>query len=171
MNSIKESEKAYIAGFLDGDGCINAQLVRRPQYRLLFQVRVSITFFQSTKRHWFLLQLHKLLGCGYVRKRNDGISEYCVVGIASVSALCQELIPYLRLKRAQAILISTMLPRLSRHQSASDFLACCELVDQIGDLNDSKKRTITTCLVRKEFDLLFPVETSEIKNIGDIASG
>jgi hypothetical protein len=94
-----------------------------------------------------------------------------VVGISSVSALCKELLPYLRLKRAQATLISTIIERLSRHQSQEDFLALCELVDQIGDLNDSKKRAITTCLVRKELDLLFPVETSEIKNIGDIASG
>ena len=171
MNLINESEKAYIAGFLDGDGCINAQLVRRRGYRLLFQVRVSITFFQSTKRHWFLLQLQKSLGCGYVRKRNDGISEYCVVGTTSVSALCKELLPYLRLKRRQAALVSTIIGRLSRHQSVSAFLDLCELVDQIADCNDSKKRTITTCLVRKELDLLFPVETSETKSIGDIASG
>lgn len=187
MNSINESEKAYIAGFLDGDGCINAQLVRRHEYRLLFQVQLSITFFQSTKRHWFLLQLHKLLGCGYVRKRYDGISEYCVVGIASVSALCKALHPYLRLKQRQATLTSTIIERLSRHQSASEFLALCELVDQIGALNDcipkgnrkageasalgTKNSTVTTCLVRKELDLLFPVETSETKNIGDIASG
>lgn len=94
-----------------------------------------------------------------------------MVGIASVSALSKELLPYLRLKRGQAALIFTIIERLSRHQSKADFLDLCELVDQIGDLNDSKQRTITTCLVRKELDLLFPVETSEIKNLGDIASG
>nr|YP_001315085.1 putative site-specific DNA endonuclease [Chlorokybus atmophyticus]ABO15127.1 putative site-specific DNA endonuclease [Chlorokybus atmophyticus] len=170
MNVIKESEKAYIAGFLDGDGCINAQLVRRSGYRLLYQIRVSITFFQSSKRHWFLLQLHKRLGCGSVRKRNDGISEYCIVGIASVSAVCEQLLPYLRLKRRQAVLICTIIKSLSRHQSKEDFLSLCELADQISFLNNSKKRSNTACLVRKELDLLFPVETSDTK-VGDTSSG
>ena len=45
-------QKAYIAGFLDGDGCINAQIVKRPDYKLQFQIRVTLTFFQKTKRHW-----------------------------------------------------------------------------------------------------------------------
>eukprot|EP01047_Picozoa_sp_COSAG01_P000436 COSAG01_NODE_8_length_44037_cov_102.614593_10_plen_59_part_00 len=44
-------EKAYIAGFLDGDGSINAQIVQRKDYVLKFQIRVSVTFFQKTTRH------------------------------------------------------------------------------------------------------------------------
>ena len=32
-----------IAGFLDGDGSIYAQIVKRYDYRLKFQIRVSIT--------------------------------------------------------------------------------------------------------------------------------
>lgn len=41
----------YIAGFFDGDGCINVQIVRRVDYKLKFQIRFSVTFFQKTKRH------------------------------------------------------------------------------------------------------------------------
>ena len=44
-------ERAYIAGFLDGDGSINAQIVQRKDYALRFQIRISITFFQKTSRH------------------------------------------------------------------------------------------------------------------------
>ena len=56
MTHLKNEQKAYIAGFLDGDGCINAQIVKRPDYKLHFQIRVTLTFFQKTKRHWILLQ-------------------------------------------------------------------------------------------------------------------
>ena len=35
-------ERAYLAGFLDGDGCLNAQIVRRVDYRLKFQILITI---------------------------------------------------------------------------------------------------------------------------------
>lgn len=52
-----------------------------------------------------------------------------------------------------------IVPKLSRKQDKHDFLLLCELADQIGLLNDSKRRTITCALVRET--LLFPVETSD----------
>lgn len=124
-------------------------MVSRPQYRLKFQIRLSITFFQSTKRHWFLLQLQKELGCGVVRKRNDGISEYCIVGANNVAPLCTLLLPHLRLKRRQAQLVLQIIAKLSRTQDKDEFIMLCELADSIGRLNDSKKRTITAAVVRK----------------------
>jgi LAGLIDADG endonuclease len=88
LSTISDISKAYLAGFLDGDGCINAQIIRRTDYRLGFQIRVSLTFFKSTKRHWFLIKLHKQLKCGSIRKRKDGISEYTIVGATQVECLC-----------------------------------------------------------------------------------
>ena len=48
---LREPVKAYYAGFLDGDGSILAQLVRRQDYVYKFGIRVSIVFYQTTKRH------------------------------------------------------------------------------------------------------------------------
>ena len=154
--------RAYIAGFLDGDGCINAQILRRTDYRLGFQIRVSITFFQSTKRHWFLLTLQKKLPGGSLRKRKDGISEYSIVGPNLVQRVCEALLPYLQIKRRQAVLILEITKRLKKNQSQEDFLTLCHLVDQVGELNDFKKRTRSAALVKSEWQKLFPVETSEI---------
>lgn len=42
---------AYLAGFIDGDGSILAQLVKKEGYRYHFQVRVQVLFFQKTKRN------------------------------------------------------------------------------------------------------------------------
>jgi hypothetical protein len=51
LKRLSPLELSYIAGFLDGDGSIYAQIIRRPDYRLRFQLRVSISFYQKTNRH------------------------------------------------------------------------------------------------------------------------
>lgn len=168
--------RAYYAGFLDGDGSINAQLVRRVEYRLGFQIRVSITFFQKTTRHWFLQKVASFFPGGTLRKRKDGISEYSLVGPARVSQMCASLLPFLQIKRRQALLVLEIVSRLKKDQSKQDFLALCKLVDQVGELNDSKKRTHSLDFVQSEWKKLFPVETSEfleskIDGLRDISSG
>lgn len=160
--SLKEIERAYIAGFIDGDGCINAQIIRRKDYRLGFQIRISITFYQSTKRHWFLLYIQKLLPGGALRKRKDGISEYTLCRPQMVQNVCELLLPYLKLKHRQAILVIEIVKRMTRNQSREEFLTLCDLVDQVGSNNDSKKRILFRNIVQSEWDKLFPVETSEV---------
>ena len=45
---MRRVELAYIAGFLDGDGCIMLQLVPRKGYVLGYQIRASIVFLSET---------------------------------------------------------------------------------------------------------------------------
>ena len=97
-----------------------------------------------------------------MRKRKDGISEYSIVGASQVLVLCELLLPYLRLKRRQALLIIQICKTLRKTQSKEDFLLLCNLADQIGELNDSKTRTISSDTVASEFKTLFPVETSDL---------
>ena len=51
LKRINKTELAYLAGFVDGDGCINAQIVKRPDYKFKFQIRFTVSFFQKTTRH------------------------------------------------------------------------------------------------------------------------
>ena len=51
LKRINKTELAYLAGFVDGDGCINAQIVRKPGYKLKFQIRVTLSFYQKTTRY------------------------------------------------------------------------------------------------------------------------
>ncbi|MCX6791682.1 MAG: hypothetical protein NT149_01440, partial [Candidatus Gottesmanbacteria bacterium] len=67
-----EKTKAYIAGFLDGDGSIFLQLVRRKDYIFGYQVRASVVFYQKTSQKKILRWLIHKLRCGYLRDRNDG---------------------------------------------------------------------------------------------------
>lgn len=48
---LTKEELNYIAGFIDGDGCILAQIVARKDYKFKFQIRVSIIMYQKTTRH------------------------------------------------------------------------------------------------------------------------
>src|SRR3989338_3228438 len=115
---LTKEDKAYISGFLDGDGCIMFQLIRRQDYRYGYQVRASVVFYQKTVHadhlHW--LQ-GKLGGLGYVRNRNDGMTEYTIVGLSNVVPVLQLLQPFVRLKRehiAVALKIAKLLPRYKR---------------------------------------------------------
>ena len=90
---------AYMAGFLDGDGCIMAQLVRRNGYRLGFQVRASIVFYQHQSHKEILFWLKGQLGYGYIRDRNDAMCEYAIsraqgsrrgIDLAGSPPSCQE---------------------------------------------------------------------------------
>ena len=166
MNNISERELSYIAGFLDGDGCINAQIIRRKGYKLGFQIRVSITFFQKTNRHWFLLWLQKKLKYGTLRKRPDGISELAIIGNKNVMVVLESLFPFLIIKKKQASLLLTIIKRLSQSQNPQDFLNLCGLVDKFLFLNDSKKRSVTTTVVRNEYIglNLLPVETEDLES-------
>ena len=50
FNHVTTEDKNYIAGFLDGDGSILTQLVKGSNYKYNFTIRVSIVFYQKTKK-------------------------------------------------------------------------------------------------------------------------
>ena len=103
-----EKTKAYIAGFLDGDGCLMAQLVKRPGYIRGFQIRLSMVFYQKQQNIKHLEWLKSKLKHGYVRVRNDGMAEYTIVGFNHVSSVLTIICPHLMLKRKLAKLILQM---------------------------------------------------------------
>jgi hypothetical protein len=143
---MSNEEKAYIAGFLDGDGSIMAQLVSRKDYKLRYQIRVSIVFYQKSTHQDFLLWLKEQLGYGYLRMRNDGMSEYTIVGLREVEHVLTLLYPFLRLKKALAKEVLTIINRhpLSRKMTASKLISLSKLVDKTARFNYSKKRTVTS---------------------------
>lgn len=144
------NHKAYIAGFLDGDGSIFAQLVRRSDYRFGFQIRVSVVFFQKKEKIWFLNKMQKDLHRGTVRIRNDNMAELSIVGHQSVEAFIKEYYPYMQLKKpiARAVL-SIITETRNVGDDANRFLEVCKLVDKTAQLTYSKKRTITSETVRE----------------------
>lgn len=176
------SQLGYIAGFLDGDGSVLAQIIKRAGYTYHYQIRFTVSFVQKTSRRHFLLKLQEELGKGTLRDRNDGISELAIVGWQSVVPLLKQLQPVLRIKLKQANLVLKIIEQLPlTKKSPQKLLELCYLADQVAALNDSKSRTMTAEVVEKHFQDLgliegkkVPVETfskaKEALETGDLIS-
>ena len=150
-----KEELAYIAGFLDGDGCIMLQLVYRHDYVLGYQIRASIVFYQKTQYRSFLEWIKQKLVDGYIRERNDGMSEYTIVGIGPVGRVVKLLYPYLRLKNKQAKLVLEVLSKMpgsGRKIKPELLFLLAKEVDKFADLNYSKRRTNTSTKVKDFFE-------------------
>jgi intein-encoded DNA endonuclease-like protein len=161
---MSDEEIAYVAGFLDGDGSIMAQLVSRKGYRLGFQIRISIVFYQKSNHSDFLFWLKEQLGYGYVRDRNDGMTEYTIVGVREVESVLKLLLPFLHLKQELAGKVIEIIENYPppRKMTAEIMLALAQMVDNTAHYNYSKKRTRTSEDVRQfllENHLIAPVET------------
>ena len=160
-----KEELAYIAGFLDGDGCVNIQLAPRKGYRFGFQIKALIVFYQKTEYRDFLEMLKLKLEYGYVRNRNDGMSEYTIVGVKPVIKILKLLSPYLVLKKPQADLslsILSKMPSAGRHINPQLLFNLSEEVDKFAVLNYSKRRIYTSKQVQEyllSHNFLNPVET------------
>src|SRR3989338_10757671 len=98
-------DKAYLAGFLDGDGSIYARLKPNKTYRYGFQVALYIILFQSKKDRILFEKLCSLIQLGYIRERKDGILEYTINRQDSIMAFLKLVKPYVILKARQAELM------------------------------------------------------------------
>jgi len=157
-------EKAYIAGFLDGDGSIMAQLVARKGYKLGYQIRTSIVFYQKTSHLKHLLWLKERLDYGYIRDRRDGMSEYAIVGLREVEAILKLLVPFLHLKKrlAHGVLAIIAQHPAQRKMTKAQLIKLSKLVDKTAAFNYSKRRTNTSVQVinfLSSHEISVPVET------------
>jgi LAGLIDADG endonuclease len=153
---------AYIAGFLDGDGSIFFQLVRRKDYCFGYQVRTSIAFYQKTENERILLWLKEQFISGYIRRRKTGISDYTIVEPKEVRRVLELLQSYVRLKQEHVRLGLQILDEIPRAVDAVKLVSLCQLVDRFRNINYSKKRVITSEVVEnflKSHGYLAPVET------------
>ncbi len=120
----KEIDLAYIAGFLDGDGSLMLQIKKRADGKNKIRFMATICFYQDTRHQKDLLWIQKILGIGYLSKRNDGMSELRVNGFRQVQEILKNLIPNIKFKKIQAkalfesckILSETKFNKLSKKQ-------------------------------------------------------
>lgn len=140
MLKLTHSQLAYLAGFIDGDGSIYVRLKPNDTYRYGFQIAPYIVLFQSAKDEANFKKICRLLNCGYLRTRKDGILEYTIGRREEISTLIKMIKPYLILKRQQADLLEKILRLKSLVKNAQDFSKVMVLVNQYGELNYSKKR-------------------------------
>ncbi len=79
----------YFAGFADGEGSFNVSLRKRDDHHIGWQV--VLTFNVSQKESYILSQFKKLLGCGRLQTRPDGVYYYVV---SNPRSLNERVIPF-----------------------------------------------------------------------------
>lgn len=137
---ISTIQKAYLAGFLDGDGSIYVRLKPNSTYKFGFQVAPYIVFFQSNKQKQNFNKVCSIIDCGYMRERKDGILEYTINRKNEIIKFLKFISPYLILKQKQAKLMTDILDKKNKVENKKDFNELAKLIDQFRKLNYSTKR-------------------------------
>jgi len=102
VGSRSETNWAYIAGFLDGDGSLMFQIKKRKDGKSKIRFMLTICFYQDSKHDKPLYWIRKILKIGYISKRKDGITELRINGFRQVREILKNLIPFIKFKRKQA---------------------------------------------------------------------
>lgn len=102
MGSRSNTNYAYIAGFLDGDGSLMLQIKKRKDGRCKLRFMCTICLYQDSRHEKTLLWMQKFLHIGYISRRNDGMSELRINGFVQVRDILSHLLPYIRFKEVQA---------------------------------------------------------------------
>jgi hypothetical protein len=142
--SILQTKRAYLAGFLDGDGSIYVQLKPNKTYKYGFQVAPYIVLFQSSKDKKNFEKICSMINLGYIRTRNDGIVEYIIGKQEAIIKFIDLVEPYVLLKREQVKLIRKILIVKSKVRNEKDFKNLARLIDSFRDINYSKTRKLRT---------------------------
>jgi hypothetical protein len=125
VGSLLNTEKAYIAGFLDGDGSIMLQIKRRGDTARGYRFMATICFYQDTRHDEPLYWMRDVLSIGYLSERNDGITELRINGFAEVRQILELFQPYLRFKKLQA---EAMIKACSILEIGINKLSRCQLL-------------------------------------------
>src|SRR5580698_11332570 len=75
----QERLDAYIAGFVDGEGCFHVAIQRNPSTRIGFQLVPEFRVSQDVSRIEVLNLIRKRLDCGMVRQNHKGSRDHTYV--------------------------------------------------------------------------------------------
>jgi hypothetical protein len=148
---------AYIAGFLDGDGSLMFQSKKRKDGKRKQRFMFTICFYQDSRHEKPLYWIRKILGIGYVSRRNDGMSELRINGFKQVKDIIKKLLPFIRFKRNQALAIYKAAEILSRKRrdelSRKELLKLINYVLRVQKSNYITRKKKTKTELMKILDL------------------
>src|SRR3989344_1045105 len=129
-----EVKRAYLAGFIDGDGAIMAVIERHAEKRFGFRVRLEIKVTQYHRHDvaWLL----PATGVGYIRQ-NLRTYEWVVRDQHAVSWLIHAITPYVHTKAKQVMIARRMLRRAIH--TKRDLVIMAQLADTLSSFNVRSK--------------------------------
>ncbi len=144
MGSRHYLSDAYLAGFLDGDGSVVATLERYHSKRFPYRVRIKVNFTQHAKHKDKLALMQEALGGYGVIRTNarKNLAELVIQERNQVQAVLARLVPFLLIKKDQAILALEVLEKMSSNEkhkpstlSERAYIRILSVVQKIRRLN------------------------------------
>ena len=106
-----EVDRAYLAGLIDGDGCIMAVIERHGEKKFGFRVRVSIKITQKDEN--LLSFLLRRYGVGRIRNNRKGTDQstfdWIVLNRKDIMSILDLIAPYTKTKCKQVMLARKIL--------------------------------------------------------------
>ncbi len=140
--SFSSINRAYLAGFLDGDGSIYVRLKPNSTYKYGFQVAPYVVFFQSSKSRVNFNKICSGIGLGHLRERNDGILEYIISRHDAIIIFLEVIRPYAILKKEQVKVMLKILKQKEKIENQADFNKLAQMIDEFRNINYSKNRKV-----------------------------
>ena len=109
----------------------------------------TICFYQDSRHETGLFWIKKILGIGYLSRRNDGMSELRINGVAQIKNILKQLLPYIRFKKQQAVALYKAADILESKtiaqftQSELKEIISCIVIIQNNNYVTRKKKTAT----------------------------
>jgi hypothetical protein len=129
-----EVDRAYLAGLIDGDGCIMATIEKHREKRFGFRVRVEVKITQ--KDDSLLVPLQASLGMGRVTK-NRTTCDLIVRDKAHVRQILELIQPYTRAKANQVALALQILAMTTATKVS--LIRTAQLADILSSFNVRSK--------------------------------
>ena len=108
---------AYVAGFLDGDGCITIRFEKSKTNKLSYRARVRVSFTQHKSKREVLDLMYKRIGSGKVTEyKHNNMAEYVIYDQKVIDNLLNELEAYVFVKRKH-LQIAKELLKLKKEKS------------------------------------------------------
>ena len=89
LKQVKPEQGWDLSGFADGEGSFNVSLRRRDDHTMHWQI--VLTFNVSQKEEYILAMFKKVLGCGRMQARSDGVYYYVV---SNPRSIVERVIPF-----------------------------------------------------------------------------
>lgn len=89
LKDINPKDGFYIAGFTDGEGSFNISIKKRKDYNKEWKITASFNI--SQKDRVILSWIKKILGCGTLRERKDGVVYF---EVTNINSLKEKIIPF-----------------------------------------------------------------------------
>lgn len=141
MHKLGSEKLAYIAGFLDGDGCIAINYEKRETCKLDYRVRVRVCFTQISTRRKVLDKLFSWIKSGTVDEyEHNNMAEYVIRDQQVVNHLLQKLLPFLIVKKEHAKLALKVLELKQEKYSVKSLNEMRQYAVSLRNLNHYPKR-------------------------------